>query len=319
MIINGYIKKPFFYSLIDSKMKELGIGENDYPVDSIKIAEYFKDNLEIEYLNFHSASIGGIMYKGRHKSRMALNNMRTEKGQNFDCMHELMHYWFHPEGCNLCLDACFTKQNSIREWQANEGAAQILMPKELFTRRYMEFKGSIQRLSDYFFVGERAVEYRVSNLGLSKINFNTLRTLGRKKAIHCGVCGNNDISVRDNCCKICGSEIFIFTVKDIRWVKYRDGVPLDEFGHAMECPVCHNKDIEPFERLCPKCKAYLFQKCADYNINDDGIDERGCGAEMDGSARYCKKCGHESTFYRNKYLKDWQWELAEILSVRPIK
>jgi len=313
MIINGYIKKPYFYSLINNKMKELGIGENDYPLDSIKIADLYKDNLEIEYLNFQSASIGGIMYKGQHKSRMALNSMRSKKGQNFDCMHELIHYWFHPDGHNLCFDAYFLKQNSMREWQANEGAAQVLMPKELFTRMYIIFKGSIQGLSDYFNVGEKAVEYRVSNLGLSKINFKILRTLGRKRAVHCGVCGNTDISYRDNCCKICGSNILTYIMDDIRWVKYLRGVPLDEFGHAMECPVCHSKDIMPFQMQCQSCGAYLFQKCADYNKNDDGIDEKGCGSSLDGSARYCKKCGHKSTFYMKKYLKDWLSELAEIL------
>lgn len=317
MIINGFIERPRFYSLIENKMKDLGIGEDDYPVDSIKIASLFKDNLHIEFLDFQSPSIGGVMYKGIHKSSMALNNLRTKKGMNFDCMHELIHYWFHPTGTNLCFDTGFTKQNNTREWQANEGAAEILMPKKLFKRMYMDYRGSVKGLSDYFLVGEKAVTYRVSNLGLDKINFKLLRTCGRKKNIHCAICGNIDFSYRDYYCKICGEPIFV--IKDTRWVKYGEGVELDEFGHAIECPVCGSRDIIPFENTCRSCGASLFQKCTDNGNDDIPADEKSCGRVLDGSARYCKRCGHKSTFYRDKYLKDWQEEMAEILNIKNLR
>lgn len=179
-------------------------------------------------------------------------------------------------------------------------------------KMYMEYKGSIEGLSDCFFVGEMAVAYRVSNLSLDRIDFNTLKTSGRKKAVHCAVCGNIDVSLSDNYCKICGNES-LFIRKDTGWVKYGDGIELDNFGHAMECPACHTMDVILSQKTCPACGANLFQRCSGYNKNDDGIDEKGCGSILDGSARYCTRCGHKSAFYRDGYLKDWQEELGEIL------
>jgi DNA-directed RNA polymerase subunit M/transcription elongation factor TFIIS len=138
-------------------------------------------------------------------------------------------------------------------------------------------------------------------------------TLSRKNDIHCGMCGNTDFSYGDNYCKICVSYIYHFITKDTKWVEYDSGVPLDEFGHAMECPACGARVVTSYQMTCPACGAGLIQMCSDYDKNDNLTDEKGCSNIPDGSARYCRKCGHKSAFYISRYLKDWQQELAEIL------
>ena len=47
MILKGYISKPAFYFLVVGKIKELGICEKDYPIDSIKIASTMRSNLSL--------------------------------------------------------------------------------------------------------------------------------------------------------------------------------------------------------------------------------------------------------------------------------
>ena len=166
-MIKGYIEREKLYKLVDNKLAELGITEDDYPLNSRAIAESIGSNLIVEYHKFPSNKMGGILYKGDELSSMALNTLRSEKGQNFDCMHELIHYWFHPPGKMFCIDSNYIHQNPGREWQANEGAAQALMPKDLFIRKYIEFRGNVSALSDFFMVGELSVEFRINNLKLS--------------------------------------------------------------------------------------------------------------------------------------------------------
>ena len=166
-MIRGYIKKEILYKLVDDKLAELGITEEDYPLNSRAIADSIGSKLIVEYHKFPSIKMGGLLYKGDELSSMALNTLRSEKGQNFDCMHELIHYWFHPPGKMICIDNNYIHQNTTREWQANEGAAQALMPTKLFIKKYKLFEGDISALSDFFMVGELAVEFRINNLQLS--------------------------------------------------------------------------------------------------------------------------------------------------------
>ena len=111
-----------------------------------------------------------MIYKGPYKSSIALNAHRALKVQNFDCMHELIHYWFHPNGQRICIESSMTNENQGFERQANDGAARALMPEKLFARKYVELSGSIKRLSDFFFVDEKAIEYRIYSLQLRKMH-----------------------------------------------------------------------------------------------------------------------------------------------------
>lgn len=162
--IRGYVKRDDLYSLVDMKIKDLGIKTEDYPINTIELIDAYIPNLSVVIEEFEAKAVCGILYKGRRKSKICLNSLRDDKGKNFDCMHELIHFWFHPPATRWCIYDRVVNQHRGIEWQANEGAAQALMPRELFIEKYYEFKGNQDRLSDFFFVGKHAVQYRITNL-----------------------------------------------------------------------------------------------------------------------------------------------------------
>jgi Zn-dependent peptidase ImmA (M78 family) len=275
MVFQKSKRKEQLYTFINKKLEELGISHSDYPLDSIKIAESHK-NLSVEFLNFQTTNIGGVIYKGDVISAIGLNPLRSKKGQNFDCMHELIHYWLHPMDSIICYDENFISQDKEIEWQANEGAAQALMPEKLFLEKYKLYSGDIEALSDFFFVGEQAVKFRIENLGLQKverINLSEkpviLRETSTVKKLHCKVCGNAEISAAENYCKICGNDCFCFSL-GYYWLSYQHG---------------------------PSGKNY----CA----------SNECTLPLPSNARYCTCCGSKSTFYVHNLLKAWEHEDLE--------
>jgi hypothetical protein len=169
-------------------------------------------------------------------------------------MHELCHYWLHPAGEHLCYDSNFIMQNKGIEWQANEGAAQALMPEKLFLQMYIYFSGDINKLSDYFIVSKTAVEYRVSNLKLfppSKLRGQLYKS---KKARHCTICGNLEVKKGENYCKICGNEYFFFGTS-YKWSVYCDGPDIENICLTAACYWFKMQDTAYAAELSPH---YLF-------------------------------------------------------------
>lgn len=301
MIINGFIERDKFYNLITEKLKSLGISEKDYPLNSKKIAQLYSPNLELEFINFKSINIGGILYKDPLKSYMALNSSRSKKGQNFDCMHELIHYWFHPYTEYFCSDKKRKHvQNKDFEWQANEGAAQALMPKDLFIQKYKDFKGEISALSDFFFVGEKAIVYRMLNLNLhdmfiflEDINRNILKNY---KTRICPICKNPKIDINSNYCTICGQYLDTLIIKGDDIMIY-DGHDLDNNMKLKICQKCLNTNISNNDEYCRICGQYL---CNDCSNNFCGV------TKLSGDIRICPQCGSSTTFLNSGILKNWQ-------------
>lgn len=197
MVLKGYVGKDELYEIVNDKLLSLGITEDCYPLDPFEIAKAYKDKLQIEVKPFPTLLLGGLLYKDPDDvmSIMAINSLKSKKSQNFDVMHELLHYWLHPAGEHLCYDSNFIFQNKGIEWQANEGTAQALMPEKLFMKMYIYYSGNINNLSDYFIVSKTAVEYRIKNLKLfppSKLRGLLYKT---KKARHCTICGNLEINM----------------------------------------------------------------------------------------------------------------------------
>lgn len=51
--------------------------------------------------------------------------------------HELIHYWFHPEQ-GAFYPFSPASRDKEKEWQANEGAAELLLPYRDFVPRYVQ-------------------------------------------------------------------------------------------------------------------------------------------------------------------------------------
>lgn len=248
MVLNGYMGKDELYEIINDKLLSLNITEDCYPLNPFKIAEVYKEKLQIELKPFPTLLLGGLLYKDPDDvmSIIGINSLKSKKSQNFDVMHELCHYWFHAAGEHLCYDSNFIFQNKDIEWQANEGAAQALMPKNLFMQMYIYFDGNTNKLSDYFIVSKKAVEFRIKNLKLfppSKLRSLLYKS---KKNRHCRVCGNLEIKQVDKYCKICGNDNFTFGT-GYKWSVYTDGP-----DYENSCPEC-GLLLDQNARYCRRC------------------------------------------------------------------
>jgi Zn-dependent peptidase ImmA (M78 family) len=85
----------------------------------------------------------------------------------FTIAHEIGHYVLH-EGTQNRFDQYhkYTPEELKRERQANDFAGELLMPKYKFEDLFVQLKGDVRRISDWFGVSQRAVEVRGVCLGL---------------------------------------------------------------------------------------------------------------------------------------------------------
>jgi Zn-dependent peptidase ImmA (M78 family) len=178
--VAGRLTKRGLYDLITEYIVGNGFNLNsvNYCIDAVALANRVCVNLKIEYLDFRNLAICGLLHKTPKTTSIALNSRRSAGGRNFDCMHELIHYWLH-EGSEFICDDNFVKQDTYIEWQANEGAAQFLMPYQVFIPTYCKMERSLanthtpneraaeinRRLAKRYNVGGQSVEVRVKTLG----------------------------------------------------------------------------------------------------------------------------------------------------------
>ena len=128
------VPKRILYEEIKKLRQSLGIS---YPVnmmqivDGIERIELFKEDLATPGLN-------GIAYRARKEGEqdiIFLNSNRSEGEQNIDCAHELVHLTLHR---NLetrrfnSREELLASQPPELEWQADEGAAELIMPCKKF-------------------------------------------------------------------------------------------------------------------------------------------------------------------------------------------
>lgn len=162
-------EKEKLYDHVDSYRALLGV-PFDHPMKLIDVlAPYAQYN--IEYCNFKTPGLCGVAMVGDKTDTIILNSNRTPEEQNFDCGHEFLHLSEHRSLQENFK--CFTKakpqQNSFREWQANEGSAQLLVPYQDFIPRFLRLLESgdmaIQyRLAQYYHVTPQVISIRIDSL-----------------------------------------------------------------------------------------------------------------------------------------------------------
>lgn len=171
----------------------------NFPINSKEIVYGYKQ-ITLEILNFSSARIGGILMKGEKHSFIGLNARRDYLEQNFDCMHELLHYWIHPHNTYTCSSI---PRSSYIEWEANEGAAEILMPYYKFIPEvydvYLYMNNGhptfnyLKYFSDMYFVTPRVVQLRINSLSYEIIQYangiplNDLNILSKRAQRRSGI------------------------------------------------------------------------------------------------------------------------------------
>lgn len=332
----SYWDKKKLYNEIDKLKYKLGINNNinSYPLDPLKIAKNSCQNLLIEKIPFSNSKICGILYKGNTTTTIALNKQRDIPMQNFDCMHELIHYFIHDISyCKLICSDNVIKQDTYIEWQANEGAAQFLVPYQIFIPKFLELEeqyaqsyfedDSIDILSKIFNVTTGMIINRVNSLEHSilhyKINKQNIKDITKDLLIISNTkakkYGLNDLKLYKlyckNClnvvekdstyCNTCGNYLLEHKIIDLNrrngagYLIYPKEIEVKD-GKALKCPICENEDLKNGD-FCKICGNIVVNRC---------IDEAECYTLCDGSSRYCHKCGSETTFFQNNYLDDWK-------------
>lgn len=110
----------------------------DYPCDSYSLIEKFCMKPEVVDINFETPQICGMLARGCSTTTIGLNANHCKEQKNFYLAHELFHYLWHDDNSDtvkFCNDT--VSQNDFAEWQANEAAAEMLIPYKLFIPEFV--------------------------------------------------------------------------------------------------------------------------------------------------------------------------------------
>ena len=92
--------------------------------------------VKLREARFSTPAFRGLLVTSPDKARaiIVLNSLRSEEEQMFDLTHELVHYALHPPTTDSGLyDPGF-------EWEADEGAAELLLPYRDFLSFYKNIR-----------------------------------------------------------------------------------------------------------------------------------------------------------------------------------
>lgn len=138
------------------------------PVNAIEIAK--RANILIQYAP--SKKFSGVIYRKDGIAFMAISSSESNTRQRFTIAHELGHFFLHPQK-DTFIEFRDNKKNiarGIKEVQANQFAAALLMPKKILEKDVKNFmetgitESVIRFLADKYLVSEDAMKYRLMNL-----------------------------------------------------------------------------------------------------------------------------------------------------------
>lgn len=131
------------------------------------------------------------------------------------------------------------------------------------------------------------------------------RDLKRKnrEAMVCQVCGGAAGKKGARYCVVCGSDRLL---PGRPQEMFYQPIPTDESGKAAVCPHCDNEDLTTGD-YCMICGNNVVNQCADTPDGLGGV-VKSCRTILPGNARFCPKCGNESSFYQKGWLRDWRSE-----------
>ena len=161
--IMTYINEKWIHEQVLTVLAEAGVSNPNYPLNPITVAN--KLGYTVFYLagDLTAKDISGAVDKTN--KRIFVNPHDSIKRQTFTIAHELGHAKLHASNVvdyrnssNLSVEQCRA------EHEADEFAAQLLMPKDVFIREWG--KKDVWQLSNMFAVSEHAIMFRAKKLGL---------------------------------------------------------------------------------------------------------------------------------------------------------
>ena len=323
-----YLTKAELYRRVDKLMEELDITTSDYPIDSVSLAKKYFLDAQIVYENFDNFC--ALLYRGKKTTTLALNSSRTPLMHNFDCMHEIIHYFLHEEENTFQCTGNETTfcVSDFLEWQANEGAAEALMPYKIFIPLYILMSkenenGASENLAEYFGVTERVVQNRIDNLNYEIYQYKVLNksiddieilskascekqnlTSLTANSLYCTKC-HSKTPISANFCPVCGNNLSSknSTKSGVGDISHSSIEVLDDYRVSV-CPFCGNENISRTGFYCHICGKPTVNRCTNQSTKDsNGIAlEWPCDEFLSGDARFCPTCGSETLFSKEGYL-----------------
>ena len=161
---------------IEQKVKQVltkcSISSIPIPVEDIA------DKYAIQVSRAPSKEFSGILIRKENRSLMGINSTESSVRQRFTIAHELGHYFLHGKR-DVFVEyrdngEKVNKMRGLKETQANIFAASILMPKDSLEKDFKKIVKTdaedyhITFLAEKYDVSEKAMSFRLINLGLSK-------------------------------------------------------------------------------------------------------------------------------------------------------
>jgi Zn-dependent peptidase ImmA (M78 family) len=147
------------------------------PIDLNKIAQFVGATIYYEPLD---NEISGMVTRTRNRSALiGVNSLHARTRQRFSIAHEIGHLVLHQDEM-LHIDSKYqialrSPQSSMgtdaKEVEANQFAAELLMPKNLIENDVSELMGDLEiedavsELAEKYQVSEQAMTIRLSTLG----------------------------------------------------------------------------------------------------------------------------------------------------------
>lgn len=165
--------------LVQELLDTAGVSEPAIPVEHL--ARLL--GAVVSYQPFDSDDISGLLYRAADAAPViGVNSTNAKVRQRFTIAHELGHLQLH-KGHSLILerqmhvnfrDTTSATTTNQEEVEANQFAAELLMPRDLLERalksllagRPLSDAELVSRLATRFEVSRQAMEYRLASLGL---------------------------------------------------------------------------------------------------------------------------------------------------------
>lgn len=180
------MNKVQLYESVGDIRRHLFSNGFSYPLNIFDICNKY-DNLAISSVPFTTKGLRGMAVLAKDDSDInciLVNSRIPFSEQNFHGIHELMHITFeHSYSGHIfkCYEKTMPFQDSYKEWIANEGAAELLIPYTdfipFFCKLYVDFSNMndfwtrnygnnsiLTVLSQHYGVSEIVVKNRISSL-----------------------------------------------------------------------------------------------------------------------------------------------------------
>lgn len=170
-----FCTKSELYNKVHQYKDYLGFDTNEYGLDLVSYCKEF--GYIIGEVPFNTKGLRGMatVSSDQYSDAILLNSERDYFEKNFDCGHEMMHLGIHRDLKHKyfrCMDKIYPERDGYVEWQANEGAAELLVPYEIFLQliktydfnNYNDIRLFKKFAIGFFNVSKTVIEFRLESL-----------------------------------------------------------------------------------------------------------------------------------------------------------